>query len=120
MNCPNCGATIEAAQAKCFKCGGTLQTMQTVQNIQQTSPAQPPYQGAAPVNPEEKDWTTALLLCFFLGFFGAHRFYTGSIGIGLVQFFTGAFCGIWWLIDFILIITGAYRDSRGNKLSGRK
>jgi hypothetical protein len=31
-----------------------------------------------------RDWLTALLLCFFLGIFGVHRFYTGHIGLLVV------------------------------------
>ena len=34
---------------------------------------------------ESKDPTTAFLLCFFLGLFGAHRFYLGEIGKGLAH-----------------------------------
>ncbi len=34
---------------------------------------------------ESKDPTTAFLLCFFLGLFGAHRFYLGQVGRGLAH-----------------------------------
>jgi len=56
------------------------------------------------------------LLCFFLGCFGAHRFYTGSVGIGLAQLFTLGGCGIWALVDFILILTDSFRDGEGKPL----
>ena len=59
----------------------------------------------------------ALLLCFFLGGLGVHRFYTGHIGIGIVQFFTCGGLGIWALIDLILLATGSYTDAEGLKLS---
>lgn len=48
----------------------------------------------------------ALLLCFFLGYLGIHRFYLGYMGIGIIQLLTGGGCGIWALIDFIRIIIG--------------
>lgn len=67
----------------------------------------------------DKDWLTTLLLCFFLGFFGAHRFYTNHIGIAVVQLLTGGGCGIWALIDFIMILTGNYKDAEGNQLIKR-
>ena len=58
-----------------------------------------------------------LLLCFFLGGFGVHRFYTGHTTIGIVQLLTLGGCGIWTLIDFILIIIGNFKDSDGNVIS---
>jgi TM2 domain-containing membrane protein YozV len=61
-------------------------------------------------NESEFDWLTALLLCIFLGTFGIHRFYTKSIGIGLIQLFTLGGCGIWVLIDLIMIVVGSFRD----------
>ncbi len=61
----------------------------------------------------QKDWLTTLLLCIFLGFLGVHRFYTGHIVIGLIQLFTFGGCGIWWLIDLIMIATGSFTDSNG-------
>ncbi len=59
----------------------------------------------------QKDWLVTLLLCIFLGGFGVHRFYTGHVAIGLVQLFTLGGCGIWALVDLILIITGSYTDN---------
>lgn len=28
----------------------------------------------------QKSWVVALLLCFFVGFLGVHRFYVGKVG----------------------------------------
>lgn len=64
----------------------------------------------------QKDWLTTLILCIFLGVFGVHRFYTGHIAIGLIQLFTLGGCGIWWLIDLVMIATGSYTDSYGQPL----
>jgi TM2 domain-containing membrane protein YozV len=61
----------------------------------------------------QKDWLTTLLLCIFLGILGVHRFYTGHIVIGLIQLFTFGGCGIWWLIDLVMIATGSFTDSNG-------
>ena len=53
----------------------------------------------------------AFILCFMFGIFGLHRFYVGKIGSGLLYLFTGGFCGIGWIIDILLILTGSFKDS---------
>jgi TM2 domain-containing membrane protein YozV len=59
----------------------------------------------------------ALLLCFFLGVFGAHRFYAGKIGTGILELITLGGLGIWWLVDMILILTGSFKDADGGKIT---
>ena len=59
----------------------------------------------------------ALLLCFFFGVFGFHRFYVGKIGTGILQLITIGGLGLWALFDFVLIIIGAFTDKEGNKLT---
>jgi len=65
----------------------------------------------------DKKILPAFLLCFFLGIFGAHRFFVGKIGTGIAQLLTLGGLGIWSLIDFIMIIVGAFTDKDGNKLT---
>src|SRR5712692_2731168 len=65
------------------------------------------------VQSQQKDWLTTLLLCIFLGWLGIHRFYTGHTVIGVIQLLTLGGCGIWVLVDFIMILTNSYRDSNG-------
>lgn len=44
-----------------------------------------------------------ILLTFFLGCFGVHRFMRGQIGLGIVMILFGWLTfGIWWLVDFII------------------
>ncbi|HFD38484.1 MAG TPA: FHA domain-containing protein [Anaerolineae bacterium] len=99
--CPSCGAQIAEGAAICPKCGMGLARKQPVEARPATG---------------DKEWLITLLLCVFLGYLGAHRFYTGHIAIGLIQLFTGGLCGIWSFIDLILILTGSYRDAEGYKL----
>lgn len=61
-------------------------------------------------------FVVALLLCVFLGVLGIHRFYVGKIGTGILMLLTGGGCGIWYLIDMILIATGNFRDKHGVRL----
>ncbi|MFN8775221.1 MAG: TM2 domain-containing protein [Flavobacteriales bacterium] len=61
-----------------------------------------------------KSWVTTLLLCFFLGGLGIHRFYLGYTWQGVVQLLTLGGLGIWVLIDFIRIITRSLKPKSGD------
>lgn len=87
---------ISREAAACPKCG---------------APLQPVIGGLS-----DKSRLVALLLCFFLGVFGAHRFYVGKVGTGLLQLFTLGALGIWALVDFIVIIVGGFTDKEGRKV----
>ena len=64
-----------------------------------------------------KSRTAALLLCLFLGGLGIHRFYAGKVGTGIVWLLTAGCFGIGALVDFIMIICGAFTDKDGNKIT---
>lgn len=61
----------------------------------------------------EKGYVPMILLCFFLGGLGVHRFYAGKIGTGILMLLTLGGLGIWTLIDFVLIVIGKFKDSDG-------
>ena len=63
-----------------------------------------------------KSWLTALLLSIFLGGLGIDRFYLGYTGLGIVKLITAGGCGIWAIIDIILIAMGKMTDAAGNPL----
>ena len=64
-----------------------------------------------------KSWIVALLLCFFVGVLGVHRFYVGKIGTGILMLITFGGFGIWTLIDFIMIAVGSFKDKQGQALA---
>ena len=56
-------------------------------------------------------------LCYFLGWLGIHRFYSGHIVTGILQIFTFGGFGIWILIDVIMIFTDSFKDGDGMLLT---
>ena len=96
--CHACGSVIDAQAVVCPPCG-----------VMQPAPLD--------LLESEKRILPAALLCGFLGFLGIHRFYAGKIGTGILQIVTFGGFGIWVLIDFILIVTGSFRDKEGNKIT---
>lgn len=61
----------------------------------------------------DKDWLAAVLISFFVGVLGIDRFYLGYTGLGILKLVTFGGCGIWALIDFILILLGKVTDANG-------
>jgi TM2 domain-containing membrane protein YozV len=64
----------------------------------------------------DKGFVPALLLCFFLGALGVHRFYVGKIGTGILMLITFGGLGIWAIIDFVMIAVGSFTDKEGRPL----
>lgn len=60
-----------------------------------------------------RDWLTALLISFFLGGLGIDRFYLGHTGLGIAKLLTVGGCGVWALIDLILIALNNLKDADG-------
>jgi len=64
----------------------------------------------------DKSRGLALAIGVPLGIFGAHRFYAGKIGTGLLQLFTLGGLGVWWLYDMLLLVGGGFRDAEGRRV----
>lgn len=64
----------------------------------------------------DKEWLTALLISFFLGGLGIDRFYLGYTGLGIAKLVTLGGCGVWAIIDFIMIAMRKVPDSTGRPL----
>lgn len=118
--CRNCGAEISANAVVCPKCGvatdkfhenATQSQPNIVINNSNTNTNVNQNTIGAACSPKSK--IVALLLAFFLGGLGIHRFYVGKIGTGIIYLLTGGIFGIGWLVDFIMIAVGAFRDKAG-------
>jgi len=70
----------------------------------------------SPSHISPKSRLACLLLCWLLGFLGAHRFYVGKIGTAILMIITFGGLGIWVLIDLIMVIIGSFRDAKGRPL----
>lgn len=65
---------------------------------------------------EKKSFIATDVLCLFLGWLGIHRYYTGYVGLGILQTLTFGGFGIWAFIDLIAINLGQYKDANGQEL----
>lgn len=92
--CSECGAAIKAKAEICPKCGVRQMGKPLAINL-------------GPVANNGKSRMAAALLAFFLGFFGAHKFYLGQIGLGIIYLlFSWTFIpAIVAFIEFILLLT---------------
>jgi len=101
---------LAANQQYCRSCG------QIISSLAPTCPHCGAPTGSRPPDASPKSRLAALLLCWFLGLFGAHRFYVGKIGTGVLQIFTLGGLGIWTLVDLIMIVVGAFKDIEGRRV----
>lgn len=90
------------------------------------------------IDKPEKNWLTALVLCWFFGFLGIHRMYAGKLTTGfymaygtifsvcalIVNVYLGAACftlmGAWVVTDFFAIATKKFRDCYGRDIVSDK
>tara|TARA_R110002096_G_scaffold252520_1_gene445444 strand:+ start:73 stop:534 length:462 start_codon:yes stop_codon:yes gene_type:complete len=70
----------------------------------------------------ERQILPAFLMAFFVGPLGIHRFYVGKTGSGIAMLiltltlFGAIITAIWALVDWIMIVTGAFTDAEGKLL----
>ena len=65
----------------------------------------------------EKTILPTFLLFLILSWpLGAHRFYLRRYASAILFIITFAGLGIWWIVDFILIVTGNMKDDQGNQV----
>lgn len=100
--CKYCGNKIPRDAIVCTYCGRQVEELKRDREniiINNTNSNTNTSINKRPLN----KWV-AFLLCLFLGYFGAHKFYEGKAGIGVLYLFTGGLCGIGWIIDCIILL----------------
>jgi TM2 domain-containing membrane protein YozV len=75
-----------------------------------------PLTREAPVGTPVKSQTVTFILSWLLGVLGIDRFYLGYTGLGILKLVTLGGCGIWALIDCIIVGMGSMKDAQGNSL----
>jgi len=116
--CIHCGKQISKDAVVCPFCG-----VATPKFAPHNPPHQQPIYPVPPVNvhvsnmnnnansPQAfmpygrmKNKWAAFFLCLFLGYLGAHKFYEGKVGMGILYILTAGLFGIGWVIDLIVIL----------------
>ena len=68
----------------------------------------------------EKSWTVLMVLCYFFGYWGLHRFYSGKKKSGLVYLLTMGCFGLGYFVDIIIILSRKFTDQQGKEIKYNK
>ena len=104
--CKHCGAKIPVDAVLCTACGRQVEELAgnaAQPNIVINNANTNTNVNAGMFGRPKNKWV-AVLLCFFLGIVGAHKFYEGKAGMGILYIFTGGLFGIGVFIDFIVLL----------------
>jgi TM2 domain-containing membrane protein YozV len=122
--CMNCGARPMAGTSFCPGCGAPTTPLT---EIFVRCGARVAKELSGDISPKSR--LAATLLAWFLGIFGAHRFYVGETGTAIVMLVLGiagfttlwlfvgtvflVAVGIWAFVDFMFAVTGHMKDREG-------
>jgi restriction system protein len=109
--CKHCGKQINAAAVLCPHCGCQVEELKhteqpsiVINNANTNTNTNNNINNVPVVALRPKNKWVAFLLCFFLGTLGAHKFYEGKIGMGILYLFTLGLFGIGCLVDCIALL----------------
>jgi len=121
--CINCRNKIVGGNMFCGVCGTSIIPQQVPQQSMQAQPVyaqQPQTINVHVTAPSQvtsfvshKSRSIALVLCLFLGLSGAHLFYVGKYGRGIIYFLTAGLFFWGALINFFAILGGVFKDKNG-------
>lgn len=104
--CTHCGQRARAGMRHCWSCGAeTLPAAEVCVKC-----------GVRLTSAGDKEWVVALLLSIIVGALGVDRFYLGYVGLGVLKLLTAGGCGIWYIVDIILIAMNKLPDAQGRPL----
>lgn len=114
--CQHCGKVIDEECVVCPQCGKQVKELQqqkqepqqviinnTNNNSSNAVASAHAYANSGGHGRMLNKWV-AVLLCFFLGGIGAHKFYEGKVVMGILYIFTVGLFGFGWLIDFFVLL----------------
>lgn len=110
--CKHCGELIDKDCIICPKCGKQVEELKSADsdrniiinnNNNVSASATAVNVGGARYGRPKNKWV-AFCLCLFLGYFGAHKFYEGKVGMGILYLFTGGLFGIGVIVDLIVLL----------------
>ena len=107
--CKYCGGKIHEDAVLCSHCGRQVEELKKAeqpsivinnsnQNVNSNTNVAGMYGGRL------KNKWISFFLCLFLGAFGAHKFYEGRVGMGILYLFTGGLFGIGWCVNSITLL----------------
>ncbi|HUI41189.1 MAG TPA: TM2 domain-containing protein [Terriglobia bacterium] len=104
--CTHCGQAPMSGAQRCWSCG--VETVPAAEICVKC--------GVRLARTGNKDFLVALILSILLGTLGVDRFYLGYVGLGILKLITLGGCGVWWIVDVILIATDKLPDAEGRPL----
>lgn len=108
--CKFCGSKIAEDAVICPCCGRQVEALKgssegsphiVINNANSNVNSNVNQNSVAGYGARAKNKWVAFFLCLFLGMVGAHKFYEGKVGMGILYLFTVGLCGIGWLIDCV-------------------
>ena len=109
--CKHCGKQINSAAVLCPHCGCQVEELKhaeqpsiVINNANTNTNTNQNINTPIVAGLRAKNKWVAFFLCLFLGYLGAHKFYEGRIGMGILYLFTGGLFGFGWLSDCIVLL----------------
>ena len=110
--CKHCGAKVPMQAVICTACGGQIEELKSAQqqpnivinNANTNTNNNTNINAGAVYHGRRKNKWIAFFLCLFFGYIGAHKFYEGKTGAGILYLFTCGIFGIGYIIDIIALL----------------